>query len=291
MAPVSPVVSRWEITFRVKQRREELGISGAMIAKSLGFTATYWSKLENDQRVLPEDRFRALVEYLEFDKKEQAELLKLRDAAVRNGWWDNYSSIFNPSELRLWGLEHGADHIRSYESLLIPGLLQTEDYARSLITADRVAIRGKEADRRVAVRLRRQERVFGDDPVRLEVVISQAALEQQFGGPRVLREQLERLVSVLTENPESVEVRVIPFTSRIGPIFGGAAFHLLDFPRPMLATLAWHESPVVSGVIEAAEPVFDLASSFEYAKEQAYSAADSLELIKESAAKLEHDDR
>jgi len=287
MPPVSPTVSRWEVTARVRQRRDELSITGPTLAKELGFTSTYWSKVENEQRVLPAEKFTRLLEFLEFPGDERQELLDLRAASSQSGWWSQYSKVFNSAQLNLWGLEAGAEEIRSYESLLIPGLLQTEEYMRALIEADSIAIPVKEIQRRVTTRVRRQERVFGNDPVRFVAVISQAAVEQQFGGPSVLRRQLEHLVTAVREHPDTIDVRIVPFTSRTGVILGGCTFHTLDFPSPRMAPLAWFESPVVSGIIDDPDKVSDLSRSFQRAQEQALNPADSLALIEESAGKLE----
>ncbi|WP_225732233.1 MULTISPECIES: Scr1 family TA system antitoxin-like transcriptional regulator [unclassified Nocardia] len=274
------------MTARIRHRRDELSITGPVLAKALGFTTTYWSKVENEQRILQEEKFRKLLDFLEIPADEREELLELREVSTRSGWWSAYSKIFNAEHLRLCGLEYGAEEVRAYESLLIPGLLQTEEYARSLIKADQIAIPGKEVERRVSTRMRRQERVFGADPLRLVAVVSQAALEQQFGGAAVLYRQLQHLAAAIKEHPDTIDFRVIPFTSTVGPIIGGTTFYLLDFPSPRLGSLAWYETPVISQVIENPEKVFDLSQCFQHAQLQALSQAESLALIDETAGRL-----
>ncbi|ATL65875.1 Scr1 family TA system antitoxin-like transcriptional regulator [Nocardia terpenica] len=285
--PISPTVARWEIITRVKQRREEMSTTGPQIAKTLGFTSTYWSKVENEQRQLGADKFEILLDFLEFPPDERDELRQLREAGSQSGWWSQYSKIYSTDQLNLFGFEYGAEEIRDYESILIPGLLQTEEYARALIEADSIAIPAKEIERRIATRMRRQSRIgSADDAVRFVAVISEAAIAQQFGGPGVLRRQLDHLATLIRDNPDTVEVRIIPFTSRNGPIVGGCTFYLFEFPTPRLGPLAWFEAPVVAEIVSSPEKVYDLNRSFQDAQSKALTTADSLALIEESAGKL-----
>jgi transcriptional regulator with XRE-family HTH domain len=129
MAPSSPTVAGWELALRLGQRREQLGMDVQTITATLGFSRNYWSAVENERKILAEDTLRSVLNAFEFDDEEQRELVALREAAKRRGWWAPYSALLSEGTLRLYGLEHGAQGIRTYESLLIPGLLQTEDYA------------------------------------------------------------------------------------------------------------------------------------------------------------------
>lgn len=287
MTPVSSIAARWELVARIKERRAEHSITGPVLAKELGFTNTYWSKVENEKKLLTPEKFERLLDFLEFPEQEREQLHALRENAVGSGWWSPYGKVHTPQYINWIGLEYGAEEVRSYESLLIPGLLQTEAYARALIEADQIGIPAKEVQRRIAVRMRRQERLFDrHDPLRFTAVISQAAVEQQFGGPQTLRDQLQHVVEVVEEYSDTIEVRVIPFTSRIGPIIGGCTFHILEFSNAGFGPLAWYESPIVDSVIEDADQVFDLSRLLQHAQDQALSSTDSLALIEEAVAGL-----
>jgi transcriptional regulator with XRE-family HTH domain len=287
MPPSSPTVASWELSLRLRQRREQLGMDVKTITDRLVFSRNYWSAVENDRKILSEDKLAILLEILEFDDDEQRELLDVRESAKRRGWWARYSALFSEDLLRLYGLEHGAQGIRTYESLLIPGLLQTEDYARSLIASDLANIRQVEVDQRVEVRMRRQERLAGDDPLHLTAAISQAALLQQTGGPDVLRRQLLHLVSTIEDYPDSVEVRVIPFTATAGGVLGASTFHLIDFASPRLPTLAWQETVTAQGIIDDETQVRDLSMTHAQALTQGLNRQDSLDLIRRCAKEIE----
>ncbi|WP_433195834.1 DUF5753 domain-containing protein [Nocardia sp. CA-107356] len=286
MTPISPTVARWELFERLRRRQTELGITGPTIAKRLGYATTYWPKIEKEQRVLTEEKLKLLIELLELDGEEQDELLSLRAIAKGRGWWDEYAGLFNEQQMRLWGLEYGAEEISTFESLLIPGLLQTEDYARHLITSDSVFIRKPEVRQRVAARMRRQERLDEPDALRLAAVVSEAALHQQIGNPVILREQLQHLIGVINSHSDTLDIRILPYTSPSGAILGGAGFHILDFPGPKVSPLAWHESAVVGEVIEDPTQIDNLTTVFGHAQSQALDQQESLALIEQAAAEL-----
>ncbi|WP_280432603.1 Scr1 family TA system antitoxin-like transcriptional regulator [Nocardia brasiliensis] len=286
MAPLSPTVARWELTSRLRLRIAEAGLTGEEVARALGFSPSYWSKIDKDRKVLSEEKLLKLMELLHLGSDEREDLLKVRAATTVRGWWSKFPGLFSNEHQRLWGLEYGASELSCYESLLVPGLLQTANYARALIDGDDVFIPKKEVPKRVEARMVRQHRLIGDDPLRLQVVISEAALHQQIGGAAVLHEQLQHLATRIRAHPETLDIRVMPFTSPKGYLIGGAAFYVLEFDRPMLPPLGWHESAAVSGVIDNQELVRDLTVAFEAAQRNSLDQGDSLVLIEETAGRL-----
>jgi transcriptional regulator with XRE-family HTH domain len=285
MPPASPTVASWELALRLRERRAQLGIEVDTITDALSFTRNYWSAVENERRILAADKLAALLDLFEFDKDEQRELTELREAAKQRGWWSGYSGLFSAELQRFFGLEHGAQTIRTYESLIIPGLLQTEAYAHAMISAD-IAVRQVEVDQRVEVRMRRRDRLTTDEPLHLTAVISQAALVQQTGGPTVLREQLKHMASMIEKHPDTIDVRVIPFTATACGLFGASTFHLIDFESPKLPTLAWQETVTAAGIIDDSIQVRDLSLTYGEALRRTLNAQDSLRLIRRSAKEL-----
>ncbi|MGW0250177.1 Scr1 family TA system antitoxin-like transcriptional regulator [Nocardia goodfellowii] len=278
MAPVSPTVARWELVLRLRELREQRGFDSATFAKRVGFTAANWSHVEKGRRVLTANTIGPVLELLEVDAEERTELLALLEASKQRGWWTKSSALIGPELQRLYGMEFGAQSIRSYDSLIVPGLLQTEDYARALISAD-VMIRPVQVEQLVSIRMRRQERLFGPSPVELTAVIGEAALRQQTGGPQVLRGQLSHL-SDLLEKHDNIEVRVIPFTATAGAILGGSSFHLIDFAGDQLPTFGWAESSVFGGAVEDPDLVRDLGFAYLRALDQSLSRDGSLALLR-----------
>ncbi|MFE3100129.1 Scr1 family TA system antitoxin-like transcriptional regulator [Nocardia tengchongensis] len=278
MAPASPTVARWELVLRLRELREQHGFDSATFAKRVGFTAANWSHVEKGRRVLTTKTIGPVLELLEVEGEEREELLELLLLSKERGWWAKSSALIGPELQRYYGMELGAESIRSYDSLVVPGLLQTEEYVRALISAD-VMIRPVQVEQLVSVRLKRAERLRGDDRVELTAVIGEATLLQQIGGPKVLRGQLEHLATLLDEL-DSISVRVIPFTATQGALLGGSSFHLLDFASENLPTFAWVESAVFGGAVEDPDQIRDLRFAFVRALDQSLGRADSLELIK-----------
>ncbi|MGK8511144.1 Scr1 family TA system antitoxin-like transcriptional regulator [Nocardia asiatica] len=278
MAPVSPTVARWELVLRLRELREQRGFDSAGFARRVGFTPANWSHVEKGRRVLTSKTIGPVLELLEVEAEERAELLALLEASKQRGWWTKSSALIGPELQRLYGMEYGAQSIRSYDSLVVPGLLQTEDYARALISAD-VMIRPVQVEQLVAIRMRRQERLRGADPVELTAVFGEGTLLQQTGGPEVLRGQLEYLADLI-EELDTVEVRVIPFTASAGAVLGGSSFHLIDFAGEQLPTFGWVESAVFGGAVEDPELVRDLRFAYQRAVRQSLSRMESLALIR-----------
>jgi transcriptional regulator with XRE-family HTH domain len=279
------MVANWELALRIRERRDELGIDIKTITERLGFSRNYWSAVENERKLLSVESLGNLFDLFEFDEQERRELIDLRNLAKERGWWTRYSRLFDGQLQRLFGLEAGAESIRGYENLLIPGLLQTADYARALMTPD-VTVRKVEVDQRVQVRLRRQERLRGDNPLSLSIVISEAALLQQIGGPAVLRDQLEHLARNMEENADTISLRIIPFTATSCGLFGASTVHLINFENPMLPTLIWQETVTTWGIIDDANQVRDITSAYDEALKRALSAQDTLKKIRRRIKEL-----
>lgn len=250
----SPTVARWELARRISARRKELDLDVQFITDRLGFSRNYFSAVENDRTLIAEDKLQALVKILEFDADESADLLELRKAARQRGWWEDYPA-FDEHTKRFLGLEYGASHIRTYDGLVLPGLLQTEDYARCIMRSD-PAVSSTQLDEAVEVRRQRQRRLTGDEPVHLSALVSEAALRQYVGGPEVQVDQLAHLVKLVEANPASIELRVMPFTTDPGIIVTSSTMAIFEFSRPQLPAIAFQEAVRALDAIEFPEPAF-----------------------------------
>jgi transcriptional regulator with XRE-family HTH domain len=277
------VVANWELVLRLRRRREQLGLTVNDITKTLKFTRNYWSAIENERKLIPTNTLREIFKVLEFSTEDRRQLLALREEARKNGWWDEYTKLSDDNIQRLHGLEHGARGVRDYETLLIPGLLQTPEYAGVIMTSD-VAIRPVEVKERVRMRLRRQELLDGDDPLHLEVIISEAALRQQVGGTEVLKGQLDHLLK-MGERP-NIEIRVIPFTATACDLFGSGTLVLLDFQSSFLPTVAWMESVTARSVITEPNQVRDITMAFNEAYKRSLAREDTIKMIQRARKEL-----
>ncbi|MFD0817087.1 helix-turn-helix domain-containing protein [Micromonospora zhanjiangensis] len=281
----SPVVQAWELGMRLRQRREEIGYTAAAAGRAIGIIQAYVSGVEAGRVKLPARRLEQIVKTYELEPDEAAELEELRLGATRRGWWHEYAQLFPAEFLRFLGYEAGADHIRSFHPEAIHGLLQTEEYARAVIRGGTTTIRLTEVDRRVAVRLARQARLGGDNPIKVSTVLGEGALRQQVGGPAVMRDQLGHLLRLASDQPEQVEIRVLPFSVGAHPAFGGP-FEILSFPSPRLPDLVWQEILTSIDIIDQSIRVTDYVVTFAETRELALSSEDSLDLIRRIAKEM-----
>lgn len=272
----SPVVANWELVIRLRERREQLGITVNDITNELNFTRNWWSAIENERRLIPEPTLVTVFDILKFTEQERHELLELREEATKNGWWNNYSALFSGELRRLFGLEQGAQGVREFETLLIPGLLQTKEYARAIMRSE-PTIRKVEVEQRVEARLRRQKRLDGNDPLEVLVILSEAALRQQIGGTEVLRGQLDHLLKLIEH--ENIEIRIIPFTATACALFGAGTLYLLDFHSPRLPMVAWQETVTTRSTITDATQVRDITMAFNEALERAEEGRETKKII------------
>jgi hypothetical protein len=151
-----------------------------------------------------------------------------RQAYGRERWWRPYGPVVPEWFARYLGLESEVAGLRVFDCRAVPELLQTPEYARALLRADRAAGPRDEVERRVALRLARQEVLVAAAPPRLEVVLDESVLRRSVGGDDVMRGQFARLLAV-GERP-NVRIRVLPFGAGAHLLRGGS-FTVLDFPK------------------------------------------------------------
>lgn len=172
------------------------------------------------------------------DGAEREALLGLVREANKSGWWHSYNDVLPGWFQTYVGLEEAATLIRTYEVQFIPGLLQSEEYARAVFGQSRPVISDEELERRVSLRLRRQKLLTDGNSPRLWAVIDEAALRRPVGGPKVMRGQLQYLIDI-AEQP-NVVIQVMPF--RFGAhVNESGAFSILRFPEQDLADVVYLE--------------------------------------------------
>jgi len=207
--PASPVVARWELALRLRERRIERGISVRDLSVHMDFKPSYWSMVQNEKTLLGQKKLDEVIEYFEFDDVEAAELRQLNIDARNRGWWEDLRTPIRNLE-RFLGLEQGAKSMRVFEGSVITGMLQTDRYARAIVGLH-PAMGSIDVEPHVRLRQLRRRRLFEDDPLELVCVMSEAALVQQVGGVDVLAEQLQYLVDIEADPVTNIRFHVVPF--------------------------------------------------------------------------------
>jgi transcriptional regulator with XRE-family HTH domain len=192
------------------------------------------------------------------DERQRTEMLVLTRDANTPGWWHRYSDLL-PSWFQSYlGLEAAASLIRTYEVQFVPGLLQTDEYARAVILLGHAGADPMEIERRVRLRVARQQLLARADPPQLWAVVDEAALRRPIGGPAVMRRQLEALIDA-TRQPR-FRLQVIPFNVG-GHAAAGGSFTILRFADPDLPDVVYLEQLTSALYLDKPEDVDQYAAA------------------------------
>jgi DNA-binding XRE family transcriptional regulator len=239
-APASPTVLRIILGRQLQTLREKAGMSHEQAADAIYASPWTLRRMEKAEVGLKLNYVKSLLmAYGITDVREIDTFLGLAREANKPGWWHSYTDVL-PAWFRVFpGLEQAAGLIRGYEPHCVPGLLQTEDYARALTLAGYPNATPHEIDRRVALRMARQQILTRPEPPKLWVVIDEAVLRRPAGDPAAMRAQLGRLIDAAGQ--PNITLQVMPFTAGAHPVMYGM-FHLLRFPAAELPDIAYGEN-------------------------------------------------
>ncbi|RKN50048.1 XRE family transcriptional regulator [Micromonospora costi] len=234
-----PTVLRMLLGAQLRRLRESSGVTREGAGWEIRASESKISRMELGRVGFKErDVADLLTLYGVTDAEEREVLLTLARDANSPGWWHRYGDVL-PSWFQSYlGLEAAAALIRTYEVQFVPGLLQTPAYARAVVLLGHGAAAPDEIDRRVALRMRRQELLRRADPPQLWAVVDEAALRRPIGGPDVMRDQLTALIEA-TRSP-NIRLQIIPFAAG-GHAAAGGAFTILRFGDQDLPDIVYIE--------------------------------------------------
>ncbi|RJL20788.1 helix-turn-helix domain-containing protein [Bailinhaonella thermotolerans] len=241
----SPTVRLRRLADELKRMREARKLTMEQVAQQLEWSRGKLSRLEAGLAKRPSVHdVRLLCDvYGMRDERVREALVALARDARKRGWWSAYKDVLTGSFI---GLESEASEIRTFQPLIVPGLLQTREYAREMVLSSMVDD-PHEVERRVEARIERQKILARDDAPRIWAVIDEAALARPVGGPDVWRGQLRRLIE--TRELEHVTVLVLPMGAGPHPGLAGQ-FVLLDFPGELDRPVVYLETATDSLYLE-----------------------------------------
>ena len=206
----TPTVPQRVLAAELKRRRELAGIGRDEVAAALEWSTMKPWRIEEARVKVSAGDVRELAKLYGLGEAETEALVALARQARRAGWWKGMEGALREGFAAHLELEATARSIRTYEAQVVPGLLQTADYARAVLSAAWVRIEPEEIERRLAVRMRRQELAAGRaKPLQLWAVLDEAVLRREVGGRRVMRAQLHRLAEAGRQT--NVTLQVLPF--------------------------------------------------------------------------------
>lgn len=220
-----PTLRRRRLGSELKRCRERAGLTQESVSRHFEWHAAKVTRIETARvAVTPRDVRDLLTLYGIEDEQYREALLELARASKQKTWWTDYRDIMRPGNFV--GLEAEASMLRVWEPIVVPGLLQTESYVQALMRTGRSWDPPEQMARRVALRMKRQSRLTGPNPLELLAVIDESIVRRSIGGPAVMEEQLGHLID-MAKLP-NVTVQILPFDAGEHPFLGGSAA-LLEF--------------------------------------------------------------
>ncbi|MFI5754609.1 helix-turn-helix domain-containing protein [Streptomyces sp. NPDC051569] len=234
----APTVLRIVLGKRLGALREKARVSREAAAKILDVTPLTIRRMENSEVSLKLPYVRLLLQVYGVGGSEAEEFVELAKAANKPGWWHRYRDALPGWFSAYVSLEDEAALIRTYEPHYVPGLLQTEDYARAVLRAG-AHRNADELERRVALRVKRQQLLSKSNAPILWILMEEAVLRRPVGGPGVMRAQADRLLEAISL--PNITLQIMPFA--VGPHLGAfGPFHLFRFDMAELPDVVYTEN-------------------------------------------------
>ena len=272
----SPTLRRRELGILLRSRRLELGLTVEQVAERLLCSPSKVSRMETGQRGATQRDVRDLCDmYGIASAGERERLMTLAREGKQQAWWQSHELDYFATYV---DLEQAATTLSSYQSTIIPGLLQTVEYARAMYAAGLPAeITPERADELIDVRLRRQQVLDREPPLQLRAVFDEAVLRRVVGGPAVMGAQLHHLKEAA--NMPNVTLQVIPYGAGAHPAMDNM-FTILEF-APVAPAVVYVEGLMGWLYIEREHEVTRYMQVFEHLRKLALDPQETIELLSE----------
>jgi transcriptional regulator with XRE-family HTH domain len=263
-----PAIRRLQLGRMLRELRERAGLTQGQAAADLELSCSSLSRIESGKHATHPLIVRVMLELYRVPVDDWQSPLQLAREATQRKWWH----IEGVTATSYVALESEAVRVRNFELAYIPGLLQTDGYARVLFALDTPRLRAKH----LGIRMKRRERITGPDPLPLHAIIHRWALAPGVVDAAVLREQAQHLVEMAAL--PNVTIQVLP--SDVGPHAGlRGGFCVLSFPPNTIADLGYHEHPTGQLQISKPDQVAQLTGCFRELSTIALSEDESAALL------------
>jgi transcriptional regulator with XRE-family HTH domain len=276
----NPTLRGRRLAMELQRRREATGLSREEVARQLEWSTSTLFRIETGRSRPQPGNVRTLLELYGVTGPERDGLIQLTRDARKPGWWHSFRDVLpNPYEVYI-GLEAGAASLRNFEPIVVPGLLQTADYARAMFRNGPRELDRDEVERRVEVRLARQEILTRDNRPRLWAVIDEAVIRRLVGGTEVMRGQLRHLADAAQRGKTTIQV--VPY--RAGAHAGTTGpFVILDYEEPTDPDVVYVETLAGDIYLEERPDVNRYTLAFDRLVAAALHPDDSVRLIEQVA--------
>lgn len=278
----SPSARSRRLAAELLRLRETAELSREHVAERLGWSVSKLWRVETGRSRAHHGDVADILDIYGITDERRDALTKLAREARRRGWWHSYADVLADGFDVYVDLEADASAIRTYETQLVPGLLQTPDYAHAVLTAAWVTTEPEEIGRRVAVRMRRQELITTrDKPYQLWAILDEAVLRRTVGGQQVMHAQLTRLAEAARQT--NITLQVLPFSTGAHIAMLGT-FVLLSFPEPGDADVVYLETDTSSLYLEEPPEIARYGEIFDHLRASALAPRESAAFIDALAA-------
>ena len=280
----NPTVRQRRLARTLKALRNEAQLTLAQSAEHLACAESKISRIESAHSGVRLVDLRLLLDlYGVKDPSLRSQLESLsRDGRLR-GWWDRYSAILSPPYADFISLEADASHVRSVQTLLVPGLLQTEEYTRAVLRLQNQSATLEQVETFTKIRQQRRSVLTRNDPLKMWAVLSESVLKHQIGGRVVMRAQLEHLV--VAARSGNIKIQVLPEESDIyASLFTPVT--ILSFPDETETDVVYADNLLSTIYIEDADEVFKYDDVFRRAAAESLTPEKSVALIERTSKEM-----
>jgi transcriptional regulator with XRE-family HTH domain len=280
---VGPTVRRRRLGSELRRLRESQSIKLEEVADRLGLAPSTLSRIETGKAPTRTVYLNSMFDLYGVDDPSQRQvLLEMAREGHRKGWWAVWDGVL-PTGFGIYvGLEAEAASLRVYEAQVVHGLLQTEDYARAVMSTVRRRQTPEEIDLLVRLRIQRQEVLTRPDPLELWIILDEAVVRRMVGPSQVMREQLDHLYEA-SQWP-NVTLQILAFNSGLHVGMGGP-FAIIEFPERFDPDVVYTEGVTGQAYIEERDrEVHARSEAFDLLRATALPPAESVRLIRSVSA-------
>lgn len=271
---------RRRIAKELRRLRTEAGVTPEQVLERIGVARSTLSRIERAEVATSVGNVESLLHLYGVGPEDIAALVELAKAARKRGWWQRFGDVLPDWFQAYIGLEADASHISEYEPALIPGILQTEQYARALIRAEHPNDSDEDVQQRIELRMRRQQR---ESPPTMWLIIDEAAVVRPVGGDATMQAQLERVLEA-SRRP-GIDVQVLEFGAGEHASMGDS-FTILTFADPRDTPVVYLENPVGGLYLEEPEEIDEFTAKFEHLRATAAGPRRSRDILTDAIAGL-----
>jgi transcriptional regulator with XRE-family HTH domain len=280
----SPLVQRRRLRAELRRARQERDLTQEQVASDMEWSLSKIIRIEGGSTGISANDLKALLRLYEITDPERTDqLTALARAARERSWWSAYRDVAPPALIQLIEYESAASVIMQFENMFVPGILQTEDYAR-VVLQDYYTEKpsSEQVSALVDLRVRREELLLErQNPPRFTFILDEAAVRRLIGGNSIMRSQIQRLIEIAKK--PNVTIEIVPFKAGLHPGMGGP-FEVIEFTDALDEDVVFLESPRGDIVSDNPEETLRYRETFGQLRKLALPERDSLAYLEDVAS-------